>query len=317
MSRGALLTTRPLLTTLSLFLLVLLVSACGRSREEATPTPIPPTQAELAAMNPTESAAPADASTPAPLAATPIESEPVNSMTTASGLQYTELRAGSGPKPQPGEIVAVHYTGKLQDGTVFDSSYDRGEPIRFPLGQGRVIAGWDEGIALMNEGGQATLVIPPALGYGEAGAQGVIPPNATLTFDVELVDITAGSPAAPTAVDEARYTTTEQGIKYVDLVAGDGPEVANGQLVVVHYTGWLEDGTKFDSSIDLGEPYTFNLGMGQVIPGWDLGVRGMKVGATRQLVIPPELAYGEAGAGGGIIPPNATLIFEIELLEIQ
>ncbi|MCC6455163.1 MAG: FKBP-type peptidyl-prolyl cis-trans isomerase [Caldilineaceae bacterium] len=237
-------------------------------------------------------------------------------MTTASGLQYTELRAGSGPKPQPGEIVSVHYTGTLEDGTVFDSSRERGEPISFPLGGGYVIPGWDEGIALMNQGGHSTLVIPPDLAYGAEGFGDVIPANATLTFDVELVDIAPGSPAAPTAVDEASYTTTEQGIKYVDLVAGDGPAVANGQLVVAHYTGWLEDGTKFDSSLDRGEPFTFNLGMGQVIAGWDLGMRGMKVGATRQLVIPPQLGYGERGAGG-VIPPNATLIFEIELLEVQ
>jgi peptidylprolyl isomerase len=237
-------------------------------------------------------------------------------VTTASGLQYIELRAGSGAKPQPGEIVAVHYTGKLEDGTKFDSSYDRGEPIRFPLGSGMVIPGWEEGISLMNEGGAATLIIPPDLAYGEAGFGNVIPADATLTFDVELVGISAGSPAAPTAVEEARYTTTEQGLKYVDLVAGEGPEVMNGQLVVAHYTGWLEDGTKFDSSIDRGEPFTFNLGMGQVIPGWDVGMRGMRVGGTRQLVIPASLAYGEEGAGG-VIPPNATLIFEIELLEVQ
>jgi peptidylprolyl isomerase len=249
--------------------------------------------------------------------ATPLENNEVNTVTTASGLQYIELRAGSGPQPQAGEIVAVHYTGKLQDGTVFDSSYDRGEPIRFALGNGMVIAGWEEGIALMSKGGAATLIIPPNLAYGEAGAGGgLIPANATLTFDVELVDVTAGSPTAPTSVDAARYITTDQGIRYVDVVVGEGPEVTNGQLVIAHYTGWLEDGTKFDSSVDRGEPFSFNLGMGQVIPGWDLGMRGMRVGGSRQLVIPASLAYGERGAGG-VIPPNATLIFEIELIEVQ
>jgi peptidylprolyl isomerase len=316
MSRGPLLTTRSIFIVA--FLLVLTLSACGPSSEEPTPTPIPPTAAEIAAMTPDQPTPTTAAAAPAAStdSAAPIESDPLETMTTASGLQYTELRAGSGAKPQVGEIVAVHYTGKLADGTKFDSSYDRGEPIRFPLGQGHVIPGWDEGIALMNEGGQATLVVPPELGYGEQGAGGVIPPNATLTFDVELVDITPGSPAAPTEFAESQYITTEQGIKYVDLVAGDGPELTNGQLVVAHYTGWLEDGTKFDSSIDRGEPFTFNLGMGQVISGWDLGMRGMKVGGTRQLVVPGELGYGAQGAGG-VIPPNATLIFEIELLEAQ
>ena len=179
MSRRRLLTTYPLL-----FALLVLLAACGRGNEEATPTPLPPTAAESAATN-----TPTDESPATTGAATPIESEPVDVMTTASGLQYIELRTGSGPKPQPGEIVSVHYTGKLADGTVFDSSYDRNEPIRFALGTGRVIPGWDEGIGLMNKGGQATLIIPPGLAYGEAGAGGVIPPNATLTFDVELVDV--------------------------------------------------------------------------------------------------------------------------------
>jgi peptidylprolyl isomerase len=235
---------------------------------------------------------------------------------TDSGLQYTEVKLGEGAQPQPGQVVAVHYTGKLQDGTVFDSSFSRGDPIRFPLGQGFVIPGWDEGIALMRVGGQAVLVIPPDLAYGESGAGGVIPPNATLTFEVELVEVLEGAPAAPTEVDPAAYTTTEQGVRYVDLVEGDGVGPNMGQLVEVHYTGWLEDGSKFDSSLDRGETFTFNLGMGQVIAGWDLGVRGMKIGGTRQLVIPPNLGYGESGAGG-VIPPNATLIFEVTLVDIQ
>jgi peptidylprolyl isomerase len=108
---------------------------------------------------------------------------------TASGLDYTEIEAGTGVAPQTGDIVQVHYTGTLTDGTKFDSSHDRGQPLEFTLGRGQVIAGWDEGIALMKVGGKASLVIPPELGYGARGAGGVIPPNATLHFDVELVGI--------------------------------------------------------------------------------------------------------------------------------
>ena len=110
-------------------------------------------------------------------------------MKTASGLEYIEVEPGSGAQAQAGKTVSVHYTGKLQDGKVFDSSVPRGEPIEFPLGQGRVIKGWDEGIALMKVGGKAQLVIPPDLAYVDRGAGGVIPPNATLVFDVELVDV--------------------------------------------------------------------------------------------------------------------------------
>ncbi len=111
-------------------------------------------------------------------------------MITASGLGYDETKAGTGAQAVAGKTVKVHYTGTFPDGTVFDSSISRGDPIEFELGHGRVIKGWDEGIALMKVGGTARLTIPPHLAYGERGAGGgVIPPNATLVFDVELVEM--------------------------------------------------------------------------------------------------------------------------------
>lgn len=110
-------------------------------------------------------------------------------------------------------------------------------------------------------------------------------------------------------------TTTPSGLKYIDLEVGTGAEPQKGQAVVVHYTGTLEDGSKFDSSRDRGQPFSFKIGIGQVIKGWDEGVATMKVGGRRQLIIPPELGYGSRGAGG-VIPPNATLIFDVELIRI-
>ena len=101
-----------------------------------------------------------------------------------------------------------------------------------------------------------------------------------------------------------------------DLVVGNGDTARAGQSVLVHYTGWLTDGSKFDSSVDRNDPFDFRLGMGHVIPGWDQGVAGMQVGGKRKLTIPPELAYGARGAGG-VIPPNATLVFEVELLGVN
>jgi len=114
-------------------------------------------------------------------------------MTTASGLQMIDSTVGTGATPKSGQICVMHYTGWLyengQKGKKFDSSVDRSEPFEFPIGQRRVIAGWDEGVATMKVGGKRTLIIPPALGYGARGAGGAIPPNATLMFDVELLDV--------------------------------------------------------------------------------------------------------------------------------
>lgn len=109
--------------------------------------------------------------------------------------------------------------------------------------------------------------------------------------------------------------TTPSGLQYEDLRVGSGATASAGQDVVVHYTGWLTDGRKFDSSRDRGDPFTFGLGAGQVIAGWDEGVEGMAIGGLRKLTIPPQLGYGEWGAGG-VIPPNATLVFEVELLDL-
>ena len=113
--------------------------------------------------------------------------------TTPSGLQYDDTQAGNGAQPKTGQTCVMHYTGWLYEngvkGKKFDSSVDRGQPFEFPIGTGRVIKGWDEGVATMKVGGKRTLIIPPALGYGARGAGGVIPPNATLMFEVELLDV--------------------------------------------------------------------------------------------------------------------------------
>ena len=110
--------------------------------------------------------------------------------------------------------------------------------------------------------------------------------------------------------------TTASGLQFEDTVEGTGPVAAKGQSVTVHYTGWLENGKKFDSSVDRGQPFSFPLGAGRVIKGWDEGVKGMKVGGKRKLTIPSKLGYGAQGAGG-VIPPNATLIFDVELLGLR
>jgi FKBP-type peptidyl-prolyl cis-trans isomerase len=126
--------------------------------------------------------------------------------------------------------------------------------------------------------------------------------------------------AAPAIAQEAKPVELADGLKYTDAKVGDGAEAQKGYIVSVQYTGWLykngDKGAKFDSSLDRNKPFTFKLGDGQVIKGWDEGVAGMKAGGKRTLIIPPELAYGAKGANG-IIPPNATLIFDIELLSAR
>lgn len=136
-----------------------------------------------------------------------------------------------------------------------------------------------------------TLVLTPALGWG-------------------------GTMSTSEKGPIADEVTTPSGLTYRDQVVGSGPVAVAGKTVSVHYTGWLTNGQKFDSSVDRGQPFSFPLGAGRVIKGWDEGVQGMKVGGKRKLTIPSELGYGTRGAGG-VIPPNATLVFDVELLGVQ
>jgi len=219
------------------------------------------------------------------------------------GLSYVDSVVGTGPEVQLDDMVTVHYTGWLyvdgKKGEKFDSSLDRNEPLTIPLGRSLVIQGWDKGVPGMRVGGMRTLLISPEMGYGEQGHPPVIPGNSTLIFDVEVVDI----PKVEVQVSQE----------------GDGPTAELGDQISVHYTGSTREdgptGAKFDSSVDRGQPYSFTLGAGMVIRGWDKAFEGMKKGTKARLIIPADLAYGSRGYGKAI-PPNATLCFDVELVDI-
>jgi len=231
---------------------------------------------------------------------------------TSSGLQYQITQEANGVQAEAGDMVKVHYTGKLTTGEVFDNSLDRGEPISFKLGAGMVIKGWDEGIALMKEGEKATFTIPPHLGYGEK-EMGKIPANSTLIFDVDLVKVIKA--VKPYDAKGKEKMKTNSGLEYTIVEQGSGAKAAPGKIVRVHYTGYFEDGTTFDSSVERGEPIEFPLGKGMVIPGWEEGISLLRVGDKAKLYIPYHLAYGESGRGP--IPAKSNLIFDVELVEVK
>jgi peptidylprolyl isomerase len=235
---------------------------------------------------------------------------------TASGLQYYDISKGDGVEAAKNSTVSTNYTMwvKTENGFRYVDKSVAGSPLSFVIGRGDVVfPGWEEGATGMKVGGKRLLVIPPDLALGSQN-NGVIPANSTLVMEIEIINVK--EPQIATQVEEKDFITTESGLKYYDLKTGTGDSPEAGQTVLVHYTGWLTDGTQFDSSVDRGEPFSFVLGEGSVISGWDEGLATMKVGGKRQLVIPPDLGYGDQGSGS-VIPPGATLIFEVELLAIQ
>lgn len=248
----------------------------------------------------------------------------IQAQKTESGIWYVITAAGEGDKPDEKSKVKAHYTGTLMDSTKFDSSYDRGQPLDFALGQ--VIKGWQEAIKMLGKGGKGTFYIPSELAYGERGAGASIPANAVLKFDIELVDfeqiLTAAERAEKDQETIKQYLADNNidaqklssGIWYVMTEEGEGNKPSVNATVTAHYSGRLLDGKKFDSSYDRGQPFTTTLN--QVIVGWKEAIPTLKKGGKGTFYIPSGLAYGERGAGANI-PANAVLIFDIELVDFQ
>ncbi|MGI9542423.1 MAG: FKBP-type peptidyl-prolyl cis-trans isomerase [Cyclobacteriaceae bacterium] len=246
---------------------------------------------------------------------------------TSSGLHYEITEPGTGPTAQSGDIVTLEVEGFLLDGRKFESTIDRGAPLGpFALGQAGLIAGLQEGIALLAEGAKATMVLPSSLAFGCSGSQGtIVGPNEIIVFEMEMLSIcNEGNGSAQEQERLEMYlmdnnittTTTSTGLQYVITEAGTGDQLVNGNVVQVEYEGRLLDGTVFDSSIDADPPFSFTLGQGQVIQGWDEGFALLKVGDKATLFIPSQLAYGCFGLSQGPIGGSETLIFTVEVLGI-
>jgi len=250
----------------------------------------------------------------ADLSVKPLVTVPPSSPPTE--LLIEDLVVGSGSPVGVGDFLIMDYVGvSYSTGLQFDASWDRGSPFPFELGAGRVIQGWDQGIVGMSVGGRRSLTIPPELAYGENGSgSGSIGPNETLVFVVDLIASVPANLEKPTE-ELTSESTTE--LKTNDISEGSGAIVQPGNVVYIHYVGVsASTGEQFDSSWDRGrsEFIGYISGTGNVIQGLDEGLLGMQVGGRRTVVIPPDLAYGENGAGDGLIAPNETLIFTVDLL---
>jgi len=250
----------------------------------------------------------------ADLSVKPLVTIPPSSPPTE--LLIEDLVVGSGSPVGVGDFLIMDYVGvSYSTGLQFDASWDRGSPFPFELGAGRVIQGWDQGIVGMSVGGRRSLTIPPELAYGENGSgSGSIGPNETLVFVVDLIASVPANLEKPTEELTSEPTTE---LETNDISDGAGAIVQPGNVVYIHYVGVsASTGEQFDSSWDRGrsEFIGYISGTGNVIQGLDEGLLGMQVGGRRTVVIPPDLAYGENGAGDGLIAPNETLIFTVDLL---
>lgn len=251
-------------------------------------------------------------------------------VTLESGLQYMDDSLGTGRAAKDSDLVTIHFRGWMVNDSTnlfsdwtadqqkmaysLGSTYDQNQPIKFVLGTGAFIKGTDQGIKGMKPGGRRTMIIPSAMAYGEKG-MGPIPPNTDLKIVIELLDVKDRVVAEEFKVKPEDFKTTSSGLKYAFVNEGEGKNADSGSVVTVHYTGYLEDGTKFDSSVERDEPFSFVLGMGQVIPGWEEALKLMNKGAKARFILPPELGYGTMELAQ--IPANSTLIFDIEMLDVQ
>jgi len=255
-----------------------------------------------------------------------------NSITTAqkqpSGLYFVPVTTNtSAPLATTGQVVSLLYTGQLLNGTVFDATSQRNDyPFNFRLGTDQLLTGIEQGVALMHKGDKAILLVPSGLAYGSNSAGSTVPANAVLRYDIEVTDLNPSfvvpdDNAIKKYLTDNNITTAQKqpsGLYYVPGTTNPtGAQATAGKTASVLYTGKLMYGTVFDaSSLHGNTPFSFLVGAGQVIAGWDEGVALMRKGEKGQLLIPSGLAYGTKGAGNSIAP-NTVLRFDVEVTDVK
>lgn len=259
----------------------------------------------------------------------------------ASGLYYIETKKGSGVQPKPGDVMKVRFSVSMIEGFPLFSNFDK-EPMDIEYGQPFDTKGFDEALTYLRKGTKASLIVPSHLAFDSVGRNQMIPPYSTMLYEVELVDVKdkaevekeneAKRKQEAAAADKAMaeeskslsnylknnnitVTPTASGLYYVETVKGTGKSPEVGKSVKAHYTLYNIQGKKLQSSLDTGSPFTFVLGQGQVIKGWDEGFLLMKEGGKAKLILPSSLAYGGV-ARGEDIPAYSPLVFEVELIEV-
>ncbi len=260
-----------------------------------------------------------------------------------SGLYFIETQKGNGQKPKVGDFAKIHFKVSTIEGGQIYSTYDQGEPMMWESGKDFDTKGVTEALSLLSEGAKASIIVPSSLAFGDQGRGQMVAPYTTLLYDLEMVDILTKAQVEKERADKEKAAAeqkeksareemsnlqnyirsnnintapTASGLYYIELTKGTGAQAAAGKTVKVHYTGTLLNGTKFDSSRDRNEPFEFVLGQRQVIQGWEEGIAMMKVGGKAKLIIPSKLGYGPDGRMP-TIPPSATLVFDVELLEVK
>lgn len=255
---------------------------------------------------------------------------------TAEGLYILESVKGTGPTILPGNIVTIDFAIHTVLGKKLYSTWEAKKPFTLEYGKKFDTEGFNIALKRMAKGAKARLIIPSNLAFGKEGRPGFIRPYEPLLYDVEVLNIQTKADIEKeklAAIEAKKVIETNKindyvkakgitaqpsanGLYVVETKKGNGPVVVSGKKVLVHYSGFLLDGTKFDSSLDRGQPFEFVVGKGNVIKGWDEGIKLLKVGSKAKLIIPSKLAYGEAGSGDKI-PPFSPLVFDIEVLGIE